>query len=264
MEPICTTCEQREHCQTLCKEISKKVWKGNRMMEDKFDNHIVLYPQKKQIRFSEIEDYKVDNFSNSDVIPWSSSGTRLLKTSVFIERFFNKTPVHELAERFGVNGATINSIYSKTVNRLSKVIEALDARKAGVFVSRLERFTKEQKFFMLVFVFGFSNKDVAEMFNYHENTIEYKVARMARKYGDLFAEQAKKDDTTISDPPMSDTLTDDELISIVDAYFQQGLPRSQAYIRIAERLPALHGRRATEGAIKKRYYKTMAAGKNSA
>lgn len=250
----CTGCDNREHCQTPCKEISRKVWKGNRMMEQKFDNHIVLYPLPKQVRFSEIADYKVDDFSTSDVIPWSSGDTRLRKTAIFIERFFNKTPVHELAGRFGVDDVTISSIYTNTVNQLTKVVEALDARKAGVKLSQSEKFTKEQKYFMLVHVFGFSINEVAEMFSYDRNMVAYKVDRMVRKYGDLFAEQANKDDTTIADPPMSDTPTNDELTSIVDAYFQQGLSRRQAFIRIAERLPVLHGRRTTETSIKKRYY----------
>ncbi len=228
-------------------------------MERKFNDHIVIYPIPNHIRFSEIADYKVDDFSDSDVVPWSSGDTRLRKTAVFIEKFFNKTPVHELAERFGVDDGTISSAYTAAISQMFKVVEALDAQKAGVKVSQLDRFTKEQKYFLLVFVFGFSINDVAEMFNYDRNKISYKVNRMAKKYSDLFAEQAKKDDAAIVDPAMSDAPTNDELRNVVDAYFKQGLPKSQAYSRIAERLFVLHGHHIGPNAIKKRCFRSKKA-----
>lgn len=252
----CTACKDRCQCKTLCKDISKKVWKGNRMMERNFDDHIVLYPLPNQTRFSEIADYKVNHFSTADAIPWSSGDTRLRKTAVFIERFFNKTPVHELAERFRVDDVTISSAYTTAISQLFKVVQALDAHKEGVKVSQLDRFTKEQKYFMLVFVFGFSINDVAKMFKYDRNLVGSKINRMAKKYGDLFAEQAKKDDTAIVDPAMSDAPTNDELRNVVDAYFKQGLPKSQAYSRIAERLFVLHGQHIGPNAIKKRCYRS--------
>jgi predicted DNA-binding protein YlxM (UPF0122 family) len=231
------------------------------MMHRKFDDHIVLFPLYNQVRFSEIADHRVDEFSDADTVPWSSGDCRLRKTSVFIEHFFNKTPISELAERFKVDDEAIKSAYKNARNQISKLIEALDARKTGAQISRIERFTKDQKYFMLVHVFGFSMKEVAEMFSCDHGIVELVVGRMARKYGKLFAEQAKKDDTTITDPPMSDKLTNAEIVRSVDAYFQQGLSKNQAFIRIAERLSALQGRHTAELSIKQRYYTAMAARK---
>jgi len=78
-------------------------------------------------------------------------------------------------------------MYADAVKRLCKIIEALDARKEGLKAVKSYGFTDEQKFFLLVCVFGFSGVEVAAMFNQDRKSVSRKVKRMADKYKALFA-----------------------------------------------------------------------------
>src|SRR5690606_1365883 len=102
------------------------LWKDNRVMEKKAYNRIVTYPKKNEVRFSEISQEQIDNFTTSDVVPWASGDLRLRKTIVFVERFFNKTPCKVLADRFGVKENTIVCMYQQAVEQLEKIVEKMD------------------------------------------------------------------------------------------------------------------------------------------
>jgi len=63
-----------------------------------------------------------------------------------VERFFNKVPCKELAERFGVKENTIICIYKQAVEQLEKMIRAMDARREGLKATKSYHFTDDQKF----------------------------------------------------------------------------------------------------------------------
>ncbi len=145
------------------------------------------------MHFSELKDRQLEDFSTDDVIPWSSADARLRKTTVFIERFFNKVPCRELAERFGVKENTIVCIYAQAVESLEKIISALDARRGGMKATRgTNRFTDDQKVFLLVAIFGFSGAEVGRMFGLDHRIVSMKVKRMADKYEAMFKGPAAK------------------------------------------------------------------------
>jgi hypothetical protein len=156
-------------------------------MEKHFHDAIVVYPKNGEVHFSEIEDYQLESFSTDDVIPWSSGDARLCKTAVFIERFFNKVPCWDLAQRYGVKENTIVSMYANAVRQIDKIIKALDARKEGLKAVKSYGFTDDQKFFLLVCVFGFSGAEVARMFKQERSRVSLTVKRMADKYRALFS-----------------------------------------------------------------------------
>ena len=112
------------------------------------------------------------------------------KTTVFVERFFNKVPCKVLADRFGVKENTIVCIYAQAVEQLERIIETLDARKEGIKAMKPEKFTEDQKFFLLCCVFGFTQTEVAKMFRRNRDTVNHKVKRLADQYGAAFAAAA--------------------------------------------------------------------------
>jgi hypothetical protein len=127
-------------------------------MERHQADKIVCYPQRNEIHFSELENTDVDDLS--DLFPWSSADYRLTKTVVFVERFFNKTSCRELADRFGVKENTIITMFAQTVKQLLRIIRILDARREGLKAMKPGKFTEDQKYFLLVAVFGFSQAEV--------------------------------------------------------------------------------------------------------
>lgn len=259
METSCNACQDRCQCKTPCKTVKNILWKDNRVMERQYPDFIVCYPQRHEVHFSELQDHQPEDFSDSDVIPWSSGDNRLRQTTVFVERFFNKVPCRELAERFGVKENTIVSMYARSVEQLEKIIDALDSRREGVKATKSSRFTDDQKFFLLVSIFGFSGAEVARMFKRDEGRVDQKVKRMADTYEALFSGQAPKEETTIDDPPISGKLTRADVVSMVEAYTEQGLSHRQAFKRIADRQGEAIGRPVKMRAVESRYYKAMAA-----
>jgi len=265
MGNLCSLCNQFDECKTPCKAVNAVLWKDNRVMERRFPDHIVCYPQGKEVHFSELQDHQIDDFSNDDVIPWSSGDARLRKTAVFVERFFNKTSCKELADKFGVRENTIVAMYRDAVESVEKIIEALDSRREGVKATKGDRFTDDQKFFLLVSVFGFSGAEVSRMFNKDNHMVNQKVKHLADKYEALFSGKdiptVEKEEIQIEDPPINAKLTSADVVAMVDLYTEQGLSHRQAFKRIADRQGEVVGRPVKMRAIESRYYKAMAAQK---
>ena len=182
----CGECEKRDRCTQPCDEVNSLLWTGNRVMERQHQaDRIVCYPRGKEVHFSELENLDIEDLS--DIFPWSSADCRLTKTAVFVERFFNKTPCRELAERFGVKENTIVCMYAQAVEQLERIIGILDARREGIKAMKPGKFTEDQKFFLLVAVFGFSQAEVARMFRKHKDVVNHKVKRLSDRYGAAFA-----------------------------------------------------------------------------
>jgi hypothetical protein len=186
---FCANCEDRDICQTPCKPVQTLLWVDNRIMERTYENVVVVYPKQEEIHFSTLEERQINHFSDTDTVPWSSGDFRLTKTRVFVERFFNKTPCKVLAERYGVKENTIVCMYKQAVEQIQRLIQVLDARKEGIKAMKPDRFTDDEKFFLLHYVFGFTQIEIARMFKRDKNVINQKIKRLGDKYEKLFAGQ---------------------------------------------------------------------------
>lgn len=191
---LCNQCQERDQCQTPCKAVKAILWRDNRVMERHFSDRIECLPMHGEVHFCELEDYQIERFSVDDVIPWSSEDRRLRKTIVFIERFFNKVPCKDLAERFGVRENTIVCMYRDAVEGIQKIVEAMDARREGLKATKSSRFKEDQKMFLLVAVFGFNSVEVAKMFNRDRKMVHKKVKQLSDKYRATFLGQGIKDE----------------------------------------------------------------------
>ena len=193
MEKLCNDCEDREHCQTPCKAVNAILWEDNHVMEKHYSDAIVVFPGSgKERHFSELTDKQLAEISEIDVIPWSSGDTNLRKTAVFIERFFNKVPCKELAERFRVKENTIVCMYRDAVEQIERLVRALDARREGIKQVQTDRFNDDEKMFLLVYVFGFNQTEVARMFEKDHRFVSAKLKPMADKFSEIFGNQKKK------------------------------------------------------------------------
>lgn len=256
MEKLCESCEKRNDCKAPCKPVKAILWAGNRVMERHFDDIIVCYPQGREVHFSEIENFNIEQISSADVVPWSSGDCRLRKTAVFIERFFNRTPYKDLADVFGVPENTVITMYKQALEHVERIIEALDARREGLKATKGDKFTDDQKYFLLASVFGFNGSEIARMFNKDRTSINMKIKRMADKYAAIFSGQDPQE-IPIEDPPINAKLARADIVRLVDAYTEQGLSNQQAFKRIADRQGELTGRPVNARAVESRYYKAM-------
>ena len=200
---LCSECKTRDECTDPCKAANDILWKDNQVMERHFEKSIVCYPQYRQVRFSEISEEQRESFSNEDVVPWSGTDLKLRKTTVFVERFFNKVPCRELAERFGVKENTIVCMYAQAVEQLEKMIDAMDARREGLKACKKGKFTDDQKFFLLIQIFGFNGFEVGKMFGKDHREVSMKVKRMTDKYIQRFGEEVTGNGRTKSKSMLS-------------------------------------------------------------
>ena len=179
----------------------------------------------------------------------------------FVERFFNKASYKELAERYHVEENTIVTIYRQSIEQLSKMVDALDARREGLKATKAGRFTDDEKMFLLAEVFGFNRVEVARMFKRDHETVYRRVKSMVDQYGALFSGQAPKKENPVDDPPMEGKLTRADLVKMVEAYLEQGLSHGQAFKQIADRQAEVIGRPVNPRAVESRYRKATAQGK---
>lgn len=146
---LCANCADRDVCQAPCKGVEEILHEDNRIMERYNGDQIVSYPLHKEVRFSEMQAMEgtkqkmVEDFSADEAIPWASGDFRLRKTVAFIERFFNKTPCKELAERFDVKENTIVCMYRDAMEQVERIIDVLDARKEGIKALKPGKFTED-------------------------------------------------------------------------------------------------------------------------
>lgn len=186
----CDECNQKEACTKPCDDVQKILWKNNRVMERTYQNAVVCCPRNGEVHFSEIKQDQIDRFSEDDVIPWSSGNFKLRQTEVFIERFFNKIPCKDIAERYDVKENTVVSMYRNAVKELEKAIKTMDCEREGLKYAKHDKFTEEQKIFLLHIIFGFQLGTIARMFKHDPGRIGQKVKRMSDKYGAMFQGEA--------------------------------------------------------------------------
>jgi transposase len=229
-------------------------------MERHYQNAVICYPQHGEVHLSAVHPARLERLSEKDAFPWSGTDYRLTKTAVFVERFFHKVPYKALAEQFGVEENTIVSIYSQAVEQIGRIVEALDARREGLRAVKASPFTEEQRYFLLVCVFGFSRAEVARMFKCGRDHVWRRVKHLEDRYAALFAGNGNGKEQGVEDPPMPAKLTRADVLRMVEAYTEQGLSHRQAFKRIAARYAKTVRRPVSYRGIESRYYKAVAHG----
>ncbi|OPL14702.1 MAG: hypothetical protein AVO39_08765 [delta proteobacterium MLS_D] len=257
----CLKCEKYDTCRSPCQEVNKILWHDNKCFEKHFSDRIQVYTGSSAVKqFSALN--KIDNiFSTDDKIPWSSGDTELRQTAVFIERFFNKVPASELAERYGVTVSTIESLYGSAKKVLFKIIQIMDMRSTGIKRVTNSRFSDREKWFLLVNIFGFQGDEVAEMFKVDHRKVMRVVKSMADKYKEKFIEPTEND--LITDPKVKQKLTREDVVGLVKDYQRQGLSVRRACHRIADRQGELVGHEIPWRTIESKYVKAMRASRMS-
>jgi len=172
----------------LNRELSKDV--PGRVFEKQLGDKIVIYPRREEINFSSLgEDHKqLEDFIEEEAAILRSDAAKLTKTAVFIERFFHKTPIQELAERIGCKENTIVCHYREALKTLEKVLAAMDARQEGLKQARKHQFTDEQRLFMMVYCLGFSIREAAKLMGLNVFVAGKRARRLREKYMDAFKE----------------------------------------------------------------------------
>jgi DNA-directed RNA polymerase specialized sigma24 family protein len=109
------------------------------------------------------------------------------KYSIFIERFFNRRKFSDIASQLNVSLSVCKSRYYEAVRDIETVVQVLDNRfHASKCIQRREsnryKFNRDEKAFLMCYIFDFTAKEVAEILNCKEVTLQKHVQRMERKF----------------------------------------------------------------------------------
>lgn len=188
----CSDCEKRTECKKPCGPVWDILSKDNQVMEHHFADHIRVFPgSSRETHMSSLTEKQLSEISSADVVPWSIGDWNFTQTKIFIEVFFNKASRKELADYYGVKENTITCMYQNAVERVNKIVKKLDARREGLKAMKPGKFTDDEKLFLLVHVFGFTQREAAEMFNLDKNRVNMVVKRLADKYASAYEGMTK-------------------------------------------------------------------------
>lgn len=154
--------------------MQKALLPKSQLYELPYRDRLVMFPENKNIvRFSAIRTddsgEETESFTNEDKIQLRTDALELDTSVVFFERFFNQTPFSELADRLGIPVEVVRRRWRAALEKVETLSAVLD-RKNGAERnldrnknSYRKQFTDEEKAFLMVTVFDFTSKEVAEI-----------------------------------------------------------------------------------------------------
>lgn len=244
----CASCDTRPECSSMCDGLKKELKKVGVVMEKHCSKEIRVYPKegKKVVQFCDLSEMKLDSFSQDDRIVFNSDAVELLKTSVFIDRVFNRLSNQEIADKHGVDKNTIATIFKDSVDKIDNFIETMDIRREGIKSARdgKYKFSRSEQFFLLHHVFRYNKAEIASIFGIKRGIIDSRVEGMARTYRKLFDGHQVKPFTD-----NDDLLSGQDLIDAVQNLVGEGMSQTKAIKAIASETGE------TFLAVNVRYYK---------
>jgi len=160
----CLDCEKADSCKRMCQKLKALVESKNGCSEIHSEDAVTILPEKGNIRnftskpaYGELENREFGVSFNTD-------GLNLSLTTVFVEYFFKRRPLKDIAEDMGVGSKTVHSTFTKAVERINTIISVLDARQSALkYTYRLSQYSDDEKAFLLTHIFGFTPHEVADL-----------------------------------------------------------------------------------------------------
>ena len=177
---ICRECSKRDECKDLCPDVKKLV--KQEVYEKAKRDHIMLIPNHGMHCFSNFGDAAfLDHLTEDDAIKFSTDAIQLNMTKIFIERFFNKRSIKDIADQLGCPENTVATHYKHAVDKIMEMVALLELRNEGIKAVRKRRYTPGQEAFLLINIFGFTGEDVARIRGVAKSTVSKCLTRMERR-----------------------------------------------------------------------------------
>jgi len=136
---LCKRCRHRSRCKAPCAPVEKYLAYGTSTPFEIYlrDSVTKLCPASKRVvrRSEMVTEYdnreKASNeaqraFSTENDTPFQDLTPRLKQTGIFIDRFFNRMPYAEIAEKYATSEHNAQCLYQNAVKRLDKTVKAMD------------------------------------------------------------------------------------------------------------------------------------------
>ncbi len=186
MKSICRKCSHRSTCKTPCSPVKEYlVFENRQVYEKSFTNSegqqiSIIYSRPREINFSAFKregdtdknrQNKIEQaFSTENESAFSHFSPTLKQTRLFINKFFHKMSIEDLAVKYQMTPEAIYVYYEQAKRRLFDVLEALDSKKRlkldhvwKQIEARSGLLPKGQRYFLMSKVFELTPTQIAEI-----------------------------------------------------------------------------------------------------
>ena len=187
MAELCRECENRECCSVPCKPVQAELRKCGQVMERHYSDMIKVYPLNHEVQFSTLRENVVDEMAEGDGVELCSDFIEHRRTGIFVDRFFHKLPYSEISEKYDTTPDKAAKMYSEAKESAHELIQAMAMRKSGMKdLKQRVKFTKEQKWFLMAFCFGYTNREIADLYGVERTKVSGATRKIALKYKAAF------------------------------------------------------------------------------
>jgi hypothetical protein len=163
----CRECAKRGTCKNICEKLRDCIDKslGRGYAEKTNREFIVILSEGGQIpNWSSLPD-GVDIENHDCQIKFNTDAAELNQTKIFMEYFFNRRPLADIADQFGVTIFTVHSSFRRILDRLDMLLRVIDTRTTAVKEiaekGNFHRYDDDTKAFLLSHMFGFSTTEIS-------------------------------------------------------------------------------------------------------
>jgi len=165
----CRECDKRGTCNHIC----EKLWEcidqslGRGYAEKTNKEFIVILPEGGVIgNWSSLPE-GIDLENHEYQIKFNTDAAELNQTKIFMEYFFNRRPLADIADQFGINDSTAHGYFVKIIKRLDMLLRVIDTRTTAVKEiaekGNFHRYDDDTKAFLLSHMFGFSTTEISHV-----------------------------------------------------------------------------------------------------
>jgi hypothetical protein len=166
-----------------------------RFYEKDLPDSIVMFNDHGSLRFSDLG--KTENTMNiaienmDEPLELITDSIELNKVFVFVERFFNRREFADIADQLNLTEHCVRDHWDRAVRDIEVLIQVLDTRGHATKqmrkkTARWNKFTRDEKAFLLMDIFGFNTMETAEILGFNPNLIHRIARRLEIKYRAAF------------------------------------------------------------------------------
>ncbi len=159
----CRDCEKHDSCKKMCDRL-KAVIKKDGYFEQYTQDIVTILPEKGRFsNFTSVHE-EIDFDNREYKIVFDSSELTVNTAKIFVEYFFKRRSLRDIADNYGLAESTIYNEFKRAIEQINKIIKIMQARKSSFkHAQRLSYYSDPEKAFLLSHCFGFSTEEVADI-----------------------------------------------------------------------------------------------------
>ena len=170
---FCGKCKLRVGCDQMCRPVEQALFRAelSPLMEVSYnDREVVCYPQKRQVRFSEMDHFNPDRIVDPGILEEAAEREIPAKpernrAAVFYKRFFQQKEYQDIADECHITVETARSHYAQAKEWIERIMGYLDRQRFAMnaSVEYQNRLEPAQVWFLMARAWGLSIPDIQRL-----------------------------------------------------------------------------------------------------